>query len=232
MVALGIVAVLASLAGLGAADDGKVAVPFNGKNLDGWKIKGPEKGSQWKVGVAKLDAENPARLALSPAEGQAGEMVNLVPPHSFDIYTRQKFADATISLEIMIPKGSNSGVYVMGEYEIQVLDSFGKTNVGPGDMGGLYGANAPKVNASKAPGQWQKMVIEFVAPKFENGKKVANAKFLKVTLNGQVIHENVEMKGATPGGVAGKEVPEGPLMFQGNHGAVAYRNIKICEPAR
>jgi hypothetical protein len=99
--------------------------------------------------------------------------------------------------------------------------------VGPGDLGGLYQAAAPKTNASKKPGEWQKFVIEFQAPKFEGDKKVANAKFVKVTLNDVVIHENIEMKTQTPGGLTGKEAATGPLMFQGNHGSVAFRNIKI-----
>lgn len=72
------------------------------------------------------------------------------------------------------------------------------------------------------------MVIDFAAPKFEDGKKVANAKFVKVEFNGTVIHENVECtKGVTPGGLTGKEAAEGPLMFQGDHGPVAFRNIRI-----
>jgi hypothetical protein len=109
-----------------------------------------------------------------------------------------------------------------------VLDSFGKEKMGTGDIGALYGAAPPKVNASKAPGEWQKFVIDFRAPKFDDGgKKVANARFVKIELNGQVIQENVEMKGVTPAGVTGKEAPAGPLMFQGDHGPVAYRNIKI-----
>ena len=83
------------------------------------------------------------------------------------------------------------------------------------------------IATADALGEWQKYVIEFQAPRFEDGKKVANARFIKVVLNGQVIHENVEMKRQTPGGVAGKEAPTGPLMFQGNHGPVAFRNIKI-----
>jgi hypothetical protein len=70
-------------------------------------------------------------------------------------------------------------------------------------------------------------VIDFQAPRFEGDKKTANARFLKVVLNGQVIHENVEMKGPTPSGVTGKEAPTGPLMFQGDHGPVAFRNIKV-----
>ena len=71
------------------------------------------------------------------------------------------------------------------------------------------------------------VVIDFQAPRFKDGKKVQNAKFVKVTLNGEVIHENVEMKSHTPGGLTGKEVPTGPLMFQGDHGPVAFRTIKI-----
>jgi len=144
-----------------------------------------------------------------------------------DIYTEQKFGDCTIEVEFMVPKGSNSGVYVMGEYEVQILDSFGKKKVGPGDLGGLYGAAAPRVNAAKKPGEWQKFVIDFQTPRFEGTKKVKNARFLKITLNDEVIHENVEMKGPTPSGVTGKEAPTGPLMFQGDHGPVAFRTIKI-----
>ncbi len=128
----------------------------------------------------------------------------------------------------MVAKGQNSGIYMMGEYEVQVLDSFGKEKVGAGDMGGLYNAAAPRVNASKAPGEWQKFVIDFRAPRFDaDGKKTANAKFVKVELNGQVIHENLELKGPTPGGLTGKEAAVGPLLYQGDHGIVAFRNLKI-----
>ncbi len=118
----------------------------------------------------------------------------------------------------------------MGEYEVQILDSYGRpaAKLGQGDLGALYSAAAPKVNAAKKPGEWQKFVIDFQAPKFEGTKKVSNAKFVKVTLNDVVLHENVEMKGPTPSGVTGKESPDGgPLMFQGDHGPVAFRNIKV-----
>ena len=143
-----------------------------------------------------------------------------------------KWGDALIEVELMVPKGSNSGVYVMGEYEIQVLDSFGHEKMSTGDIGALYGAAPPKVNASKAPGEWQKFVIDFRAPKFDGeGKKTANAKFVKIELNGQVVQEDVEMKGPTPGGLTGKEAATGPIMFQGDHGAVSYRNIKVS-PAK
>jgi len=228
ILAPGMAALLAAsvlAAGLARAAD-KVVTPFDGKSLDGWTTKQPGSFGHWKVGIAQVNPDNPRELVAAPASGANGEMVN-AGGHGIDIHTKEKFGDCTITLEVMVPRGSNSGIYVMGEYEIQILDSSGKDRVGPGDMGGLYGASAPKVNASKKPGQWQQYVIEFQAPKFQDGKKVANARFLKVTLNGQVIHENVEMQRQTPGGVTGHEVPEGPLMFQGNHGSVAYRNIKI-----
>jgi hypothetical protein len=197
--------------------------PFNGKDLTGWKTKGAAEKSKWKVGKASLDPADPKKLGV--AEGN--ELVNAAGG-GVDLYSEAKFGDALIELELMVPKGSNSGVYVMGEYEVQVLDSFGKEKMGQGDIGALYGVAAPKVNASKAPGEWQKMVIDFRAPKFDaDGKKTANAKFVKIELNGQVIQENAEMKGPTPSGVTGKEAPTGPLMFQGDHGPVAFRAIKI-----
>jgi hypothetical protein len=203
-----------------AADDAKT--PFNGKDLSGWKMKDPKK-SNWQVGKASLTPDHPDTIQLSSGD----ELVN-AKGGGTDIYTEEKFGDSRIEVEVMVPKGSNSGIYVHGEYEVQVLDSFGRKKLTQGDMGALYSAAVPKVNASKSAGEWQKYVIEFRAPKFDaGGRKTANAKFVKVILNDQVIHENVEMKGPTPSGVSGKEEPTGPLMFQGDHGPVAYRNIKI-----
>jgi len=212
-----------------AADKANVVTPFNGKNLDGWKAKGAIEKSKWIVGTAKVDPDNPRRLIAVPSGDAPGDLLTQ-EGHGSDLFTEQKFGDCTLEVEVMVPQGSNSGIYLMGEYEIQILDSYGRERVGPGDIGGLYGAQAPKLNAAKKPGEWQKFVIEFVAPRFQDGRKIANARFVKVTLNDKVIHENVEMRKQTPGGVAGKEAPEGPLMFQGNHGGVAYRNIKITLP--
>ncbi len=209
---------------LAAAEKDQCIKPFNGKDLTGWLTKGGKPQETLKVGMAKIDPNNPGGLIV---EAGGCDLVNPLA-HAKDFYTKEKFGSGIYEVEFMVPKGSNSGVYVMGEYEIQILDSYGREEVGPGDVGGLYGAQAPAVNASKAPGEWQKFVIDFQAPKFDaSGKKVANAVFNKVTLNGKVIHENVEMKQQTPGGVTEKEAPLGPLMFQGNHGPVAYRNIKI-----
>ena len=212
-----------------AADgaEGKIAQPFNGKNLAGWTFKNPKEKSKWTVGTAKLNADAPKELLVADAsEGTPAELVN-AQGGGVDIYTLEKYGDSTITLDVLVPQGSNSGIYVLGEYEIQILDSFGKEQAGPGDIGGLYGAAAPKVNAARKPGEWQSFVIEFQAPKFEGDKKTANAVFKKIVLNGKTIHENVEMKGPTPSGVTGKEAAVGPLMFQGDHGPVSFRNIKV-----
>lgn len=198
--------------------------PFNGKDLSGWTTKQPASRSHWAVGTATLDAADPSRLAFKKG---GHELVN-VEEHGVDIYTKAKYGDAVIELEVMVARRSNSGIYVMGEYEVQVLDSYGRKRVGKGDMGAIYDVAAPRVNACKAPGEWQQFVIDFRAPRFDSqGKKIANARFVKVVLNGQVVLKNLEVPDHCGGDLAGKEVARGPLMFQGNHGVVAYRNIRI-----
>jgi len=212
------------------AQTGGALQPFNGQNLDGWKAKVEGSSqSRWTVGSATPEAAHPKQLAVTPG---GHELINQTLAHgqSLDLYSEARHGDAIITLEVMVPKGANSGIYVMGEYEIQVLDSFGNdAKPGPGDMGAIYGAQPPQKPKYKAPGEWNAYEIHWLAPKFDaTGKKIANAKFLKIILNGATIHENVEMRGPTPGGVDGKEKPLGPLMFQGNHGPVAYRNLKIA----
>ena len=206
---------------------------FNGQNLDEWATNaGSGKANKWVVGKAKVSANDPKQLE---AVAGTGEMINVTPEHgaSQDIYSKAKFGDCRIELEVMVPQESNSGIYVMGEYEIQVLDSFGREKMGNGDMGAIYGGFAPPVNASKKPGEWQQYVIEWRAPKFDaGGKKVKNAEFVSIELNGKLLHKNLVMPGLTPGGVTGKEAPDGPLMFQGNHGPVAYRNIVVTPLAK
>lgn len=205
------------------AESGWVTIPIQ-PGLAGWKLKGKPQDSKWQVGTAAVDPSDPRSLICKPG---GNELVN-AGAHGVDIYTEQTFGDAIIELEVMVPQGSNSGIYVMGEYEIQVLDSYGKEKLGMGDMGAVYSMAVPKINACKKPGEWQKYVIEYHAPKFDaNGNKIANGRLVKVVLNDQVIHEDLELKSQTPGGVIGKEAPRGPLMFQGNHGPVAFRNIRI-----
>lgn len=215
-----------ALAGAAGAED-----LFNGKDLSNWQTRPESKGKDlWTVGKPSLDPANPKNLKVE-AGGEA--IINVVTAHgqSWDLATKEKFGGPIrIEVELLVPQGSNSGIYVMGEYEVQVLDSYGKADkdLGAGDIGAIYSAAVPKKNASRKPGEWQKFVIDFTPPQFDAaGKKTANATFLKVELNGEVLHENLEINGPTPGGLTGKEAPEGPLMFQGNHGAAAYRNIKV-----
>lgn len=163
---------------------------------------------------------------------------------SDNLITLMEHGDLDLSLEVMIPKGSNSGIYLQGRYEIQVFDSWGKALPSFDDAGGIYqrwdekrGKNkegfeghAPRFNAVKAPGLWNKVEISFQAPRFDaNGNKTINAKMLKVTWNGVVIHQNVELFGPTRAAAFQDEKPLGPLMFQGDHGPVTYRNIRITK---
>jgi len=145
------------------------------------------------------------------------------------------FGDCTVELEFMVGKStpgsstdSNSGVKMMNIYEIQIFDNFGKAVLGKVDCGAVYSETAPLVNACKKPGEWQKLVIDFRAPRFDAaGNKTANAKFVKVTLNGQVIQDNVEIAHGTNVSRNAKEHPTGPIYLQGDHGAVAFRNLKV-----
>jgi len=207
--------------------------PFNGKNLDGWVAKKQGKNkNHWTVGTASLDKANPRELAVAK---KGTELIN-AKGHGLDFYSKYTHGDAILKIEVMVPQRSNSGIYVHGEYEIQVLDSYGRDKKpGPGDMGAIYAAAPPTKPKYKKPGEWQQFEIHFLAPKFDaKGKKTGNAKLLKVILNGQLIHKDVVMKGPTPGGVTGKEHAKGPIMFQGNHGPVAYRNIQVLplKPAK
>ena len=226
-----------------------VKKPFNGTDLTGWKTNGDWENC-WKTGFLQADATTfevrpiPENFQPRPAgQGQgfarnfAPVLANAVPVDwnkdprkGVDFYTEEKFGDCTVKLEFLITKGSNSGVYLMGEYEVQIQDSFAKPNnrLGQGDMGAIYSATAPALNACGVPGTWQTYEIEFVAPKFDaSGNKTANAVFKKIILNGVVVQENVEVEKPTGGGVTMKEAPTGPLMLQGNHGPVAFRNIEV-----
>jgi hypothetical protein len=186
-----------------------------------------------------VDEKNPKKLTHKPGKGI---LVNGIKGNARDLVTKKPHGDIELEMEFVIPKGSNSGVKFHSVYEIQICDSFGKTKELSGDdCGGIYPRAefkprythidkgiAPSKNACKAPGEWQKLTAIFLAPRFDaEGKKTTNAKLVKVTLNGETIHENLELKTPTGHNWTRKEVAEAPLFFQGDHGPVAFRNIRI-----
>jgi hypothetical protein len=226
---------LLSVGGLAAADEpakaGGGQVLFNGKDLTGWKLRGGDTAagrSKWSVaGDVKLDPKDPRRFVTS--EGM-GVLVNGGDGHGVDLILDRMHGDCQLHVEFKVAQGSNSGVYLQGLYEVQILDSFGKKDADLkfGDCGGIYDHAPPRTNASLAPGQWQTFDITFRAPRFdEAGKKIANARFVKVIHNGKVIHENVEVKRPTTASLGGPERPQGTLLLQGDHGPVAFRNLRL-----
>ncbi len=170
-------------------------------------------------------------------EDGVGVLVNGPEGKEQNLFSKAEFGDIEAHIEFNIPKGSNSGIYLQGRYEIQILDSFGVEHPKYGDCGGIYQrwkdnrgyeGHAPKLNASLPPGEWQSFDIKFRAPRFDaSGKKTANAQFEKVLHNGKLIHEQVELSGPTRAAISEDEVDKGPLMIQGDHGPVAFRKISI-----
>ena len=214
---------------LAAEAEGKSLIT---KDLSGWKLKDSKNTNTWKaVGDVKLDERDPKKLVGSGEAGDNPVLFRQPIEHGSDIYTEQTFGDIEMHVEFVVPRSSNSGVYLMGRYEVQVLDSFGKPDdkLGQGDVGAIYSAAKPASNASKAPGEWQAFDIVFQAPRFQDGKKIQNARFISVKLNSKEIQNNVEVKGPTGGQLYNNEAPTGPVLFQGDHGIVAYRNLRITE---
>lgn len=209
---------------------------LNGKDLDGWVYEIPAK-SGWTAARAISWNGRGAPKELTAWPGPGDRIANGAKGGVSNIVTRRKFGDVELYLEFLIPAKSNSGVYLHGLYEVQVFDSFGVEHPKYSDCGGIYerwinekgvGGTGPRVNASRQPGEWQWYHIWFQGPRFDaSGRKISNAKFLRVLHNGVMIQENVEVDGPTRSGLEIPEAPENPLMLQGDHGPVAYRNIYI-----
>ena len=225
---------LAAATGEGSAQDTSVWVELlPGEGLIPWR---QPHGDWLLAGDVAQDPQDPKRLAWKPGaaaavNGPKGRTVNLV--------SAPEFRDIEAHVEFMVPKGSNSGVYFIGRYEVQVYDSYGvaKGAYAGIECGGIYprwidnknvNGHSPRVNASLPPGQWQTFDVIFRAPRFDAaGKKTRNAVFVKVVHNGKVIHENVDLTGPTRASLYNDEKPAGPLMLQGDHGPVAYRSVRI-----
>jgi hypothetical protein len=156
----------------------------------------------------------------------------------YELRTKLEHGDLVMEADIMVPKRSNSGIYFQSRYEVQIFDSWRNKSPRHSDMGGIYErwkddrgyeGNAPLANASFAPGLWQHLEVSFQAPRFDAaGKKISPAKFIYVKLNGVTIHENILVSGPTRSAAFEDELPYAPLMIQGDHGPVAFRNLKIA----
>jgi hypothetical protein len=228
-----IAALLLGLAHASSSAAGENQPLSDGKDLAGWR----KPTGTWMVAKSvSVDPADTEKLVIVPGQGV---LVNSASSHTVDLITEAEFGDMEAHVEFCITRHSNSGVYLMGRYEIQIYDSFGvEKDQYPGiECGGIYPrwinekdveGHSPRVNASKPPGQWQTFDITFRAPRFDaDGKKIANAKVVKVVHNGKVIHENVELSGPTRGPMAENEKRTGPIRLQGDHGPVAYRNLWV-----
>ena len=198
------------------------------KPVDGWV----------EVGGVKVDPKNPRRFV--PIDGKS-VYYNGPKGTARNLFTDQKFGDVMVHLEFNVPKGSNSGIKFHGHYEVQIADSYGVKAPTGDHCGGIYPRAelkpryhhidkgiAPKVNATKPPGEWQTLDVVFLAPRFDaDGKKTANAKIVRAVLNGQVIHDNQELTTPTGDRWKNPEMREGPIMIQGDHGPVAFRNVRV-----
>jgi hypothetical protein len=170
---------------------------FDGKTLDGWRLRDPKA----KMGWAVVDGE----LAVVEPKGNA------------DLVSDRSFQDMKLHVEWKVEPHSNSGVYLRGRYEIQVIDD-PKLVLESHGCGALYSRVAPRLDATKGPGEWQAYDITFVGRRLE------------VKLNGQTIVSTV-VDGITGGAISPWEEEPAPLMLQGDHGKVRFRNIEVT-PAR
>jgi len=163
---------------------------FNGTNLDGWVSQKPD--NQWV-------AEN--GILKSPRPGS-------------NLLTKEKFNDFKLHIEFRYPANSNSGVYLRGRYELQVIDSKGQE---PASVlfAGIYGFLTPNEDAAKAPGEWQSYDITLI------GRRVS------VVANGKTVICDAIIPGITGGAIDSKEGEPGPILLQGDHGTIEYRNIVI-----
>ena len=210
---------------------------WNSKLLNSWAA----------VSSVALNVDDPRQFFAATIPGDAVLHNTAVDPagrKAANIQSTQAHGDIEVHVEFQIARKSNSGVYLMGRYEIQILDSHGKPDneLKYYDCGAIYQrwdeqrtpkgyeGHRPKINATRPAGEWQSLDIKFRAPRFDKaGKKIAHARFESVKLNGVLLHTNVECTGPTRGAAFDDEAPTGPLMIQGDHGPVALRNVWLRE---
>jgi hypothetical protein len=176
---------------------------FNGKDLTGWRLTDPNEVNGWSAKDG---------LLVNEAVQEEGK------PHKNygNLRTDREFEDFNITLEVRVPKNGNSGVYIRGIYECQVVDSYGQP-LDPHNMGAIYSRIKPTVAAEKPAGEWQTMDITFVD------------RHVTVILNGQKIIDNQPIPGCTGGALWSDVTRPGPIYLQGDHTSIEYRNV-ILKP--
>ncbi len=168
---------------------------FNGKDLTGWRLKESKEPNGWKAVNRVMENDMP----------------------SSDIRTEKEFKDFKLHIEFNCPAKSNSGVYLRGRYEVQVMDSYGLPPESH-RLGGLYGFIDPTENAGKPAGEWQTFDITLLG------------RYVTVSLNGETIIKDREIPGITGGALNSREAELGPIVLQGDHGKISYRNV-VLTPA-
>jgi len=172
---------------------GKPIDLFNGKDVSGWLCQNPNQPMRWfvKDGILQNEGER-----------------------ACNIYSKQKFTDFHLEVEFNVAPHSNSGVYLRGRDEIQVLDGYDQ-KIDVHSQGALYGFIAPSVKADKPAGQWQTFDVTLIANR------------LTVLMNGTKIIDNAQVPGLTGGALDADEEGPGPIMLQGDHGKVEFRKVRI-----
>ena len=171
---------------------GPPVVLFDGTSLDAFGVQNKNQPMNWSI--------------------EAGVMTN--GEHANNLVSKQKFKDFKVQAEYKLGPNSNSGIYLRGRYELQVLDDYGKPPEEHGHMA-IYSWKAPLVNASKPQGEWQSMEAVIV------GNRVT------VTLNGQRVHDNALLEAITGGALDANESEPGPIMIQGDHEKVWFRKVTV-----
>lgn len=180
---------------------GEPIVLFNGKDLEGWRLTDPKADNGWSVQDGVL---------INRIEQEQGKPRK----HFGNLRTDREFEDFNITLETNLPKEGNSGVYLRGIYEVQVLDSYGKP-LDPHNMGAIYSRITPTESAEKPAGQWQTLDITLVD------------RHATVILNGKKIIDNQPILGCTGGALWSDPFRPGPIYLQGDHTGANFRNIVL-----
>jgi hypothetical protein len=211
---------------------------LNGMDLTGWRACEEGATNEWYTTAYVLFERHLGPTRLGGRRAPSGVMLNGPTGRTTNLCTARTFGDVELYLEFMLARGSNSGVYLQGLYEVQIFDSWGETGeLKTSDGGAIYhqwidergvGGSPPLVNAARRPGEWQSYQIWFRAPRFDTaGRKIAPAQFVRVLFNGLLVQKAVDIDGPTRAHLPIPEAAENPLMLQGDHGPVAFRNVHL-----